>query len=423
MNRESSLLKLLVYITVFGNIIRIPGIKIFGLVLTLFRVLLPIIIVLCILKLKNSYEKRLVNTPGVVLLLTVVIWIAWGVLLLLISPYTNYHSGLKEMESLISGICVLLAVFLLKSNDSFDVICSTLKNCIVVLSTLGIFELITGIHLTTSRFVSTDYDSSSLVSLANTNVHLASGVFYNENDYSAFLAIFALALLYGNNTFKKKIVSMLSLLFVIIVLVINDANICLFSLGVGLLTLLLVRYNVGRLIYILIRKYPWALFLLLWAIILLINRFDVQFENYTLGFGSLSERLKIYGDLLDSIVYTKGFGVGPNGLKSYFDSVYHNSYLVDPHNYWLEILAKYGVVVFALFIISLTSLIFSSYKYQKNLIQVSLAIAMFADFVFACLAPSSFMGNNYQWILISLIVIVCSQRRESEIMTKQITLL
>ena len=140
-----------------------------------------------------------------------------------------------------------------------------------------------------------------------------------------------------------------------------------------------------------------------------------QLENaITNGSGSLFNRIAIYFDAIEVTLQTCGLGIGPGSFTKYFQTHPHRSPLVDPHNWWIEILAQYGILVFLAytgsFLYLLKHLITAFFRTRNT--EFSIMAAVFCSFAVSCVAPSSFLGHNYQWAIAAIAVSMLSFEKE-----------
>ncbi len=150
------------------------------------------------------------------------------------------------------------------------------------------------------------------------------------------------------------------------------------------------------------------------------NVLHEQMKGFRLGYGSLLRRVTIYIDSIKAAANTLFIGIGPAGFEEYFTAHPSASGLKNPHNFYLEVLVQYGLIIAALFVtglIRLLSSIVSMYKMASNKDDKSRYLALFEIFVvyaMVCIASSSFIGYLYQWILLGVGATVVSGRITEE---------
>lgn len=345
-----------------------------------------------------------INRRPAFLLLTLAFWIAWGAFSIPLSPYCDVKSGLKALVSLSYGF-MLICCYLHEADEvPIGHVLIAARNSVVFLVIMGAFEIASGYHLSVSRLADAAEGSGTAITIIKTNVHLAMGTFYNENDYSAFLAIF-LPTVFCIKGEEKARIHPFSLGFVavaVLIMMINDANIAAACAMIGCAYYLAKNTRLTRPVFLLL------LFLsgiILVGLSLVFHRMFLtllaQIDNSRQGFGSLNARISIYRDSLISVGNTYGLGVGAGAFSEYIASTNPNSAVVNPHCWWLEILSCYGVPVFALYCINYFGMLHTLLKIRKAKPSPNLDIVTgcFLAFIAGCMVSSSFLGYAYQWLL------------------------
>ena len=115
------------------------------------------------------------------------------------------------------------------------------------------------------------------------------------------------------------------------------------------------------------------------------------------------------------LVSTSGFGVGGGNFAPTLDATLQYSHLftsgiIDPHNWWIEILSEYGIVMFCLYF----GFLFFLYLRHRAAIRARfhpvlhhLPLFLLA-FLLAGVGPSSFVNLSWQWLYVAIIVIASS---------------
>ena len=116
----------------------------------------------------------------------------------------------------------------------------------------------------------------------------------------------------------------------------------------------------------------------------------------------------MYKDSLQAAFDTFFIGTGSASFSNYFISHTSVSGLVNPHNLYLEVLVEYGLIIMISFAVGIFKLIIVIRKkllrnYDKSTRwRLISGCEMLVIYSIACLAPSSFLGYAWQWILITI---------------------
>ena len=323
----------------------------------------------------------------------------------MVSPYCELRSGMKELLSILWGLIYILELKCYTDQESLLYGIKAIKISVWLLCLLGVFEIVTGYHLNTSKLVNPQGEDVSFLRLAYASGHYASGVFFNVNDYCAFLAIFTpLFFWWKEDTPNKSIVNSLFLLLgVLFVMMENDANIAATATMLGVFTSLFTGKIHQR------SKHAWLVLLIpplaigaIFVIRKMIWILSVQELTKSQGIGSFYNRLAMYRDCLVALKKTHGFGVGPNGLTTFFTIHGRTSAEINPHSWWHELVAKYGIIVFVTYVVFFFSLLFKLFKgaVLRRIPVIRGIFGGFISFILACIAPSTFLGNVYHWIVL-----------------------
>lgn len=418
---------LFIFVSIFGYC-SIMDLRIAGVVLTYYRVTIPILFIYILGQetlrkepVINREEDRLAKYAYIVL----IFWLVYGFISLFVSPWTVLNRGLKELLSLSLGsMSVYISVYLYNQNKFYNMILAV-KISMVIVILIGYIEILTGWHLNTSMY------SEYIGKDAPDNVfYIATGIFYNPNDYCAFLSIFSPVFLYRKyDKWFINLFSYIMLFFIFLILLIDDAWICIIAISAGCaIYLVLSKANILEYIFtiasFLFARYFGKIIVDLNNIIMyklfgnetlfkhsitvsnIESTLNVQVENASQGQGSLYYRLNTYIEgMKEMVLQSKGLGLGPGSYQNYFaDIAVERDMMVNPHSFWIEILVQYGAIVFFLFVALMLLLIIKlCQQYLTNkAIENSLIIAIGICFALASFAPSTFLMNSYYWIIIGI---------------------
>lgn len=390
------------------------GIKIVGITLTTQRLVMPIILAYCFYIKKGIflYKKNSMLYQWIIFLL---LWITLGTVLMGICDYISIKSGIKEILSLVYGVLLLFMLsILIENKEELEFSFKVVRIMCIFFVLFGIIEILTGFHFVNSIYYDEEAIYLKYISRGlEIDNRMATGFFYGVNDFASFLGVFSVFLFVKNKTISDKILNLIVLTLLIIILVVNDANIVLTAVVLGEATyvyLNMIKSNLKKKIciafgVIMILSTVVCLYCTLGGKIALGDGVLAnQFENYQLNQGSLFARITIYKDAFEASLKNYFMGYGPASFMNYFSQNKSKSGLVNPHALVFEILFQYGGLVLLVFCGLVYALIKKNLVfYIKNrekeylIILISLIIYILVSF-----SPSSFLTYVYQWIPISL---------------------
>lgn len=345
---------------VFHDFFAIDSFKFFGLTFTFLRLvlLLSIPALICL-----HYEVRNDDIIGMFFCL----FIIYGL--------TRISGNYKQAFNL---FCPLLAFFILyKIIDEPQLLWKCVDYVAILFIffiLLGIFELITGHH-----FVVTYLDELSDHSF---NSHLAFGMYYNENDFSAFLTVTLFFLLLSS--FPKVVKLSFSMLFITILLI-NGSVICL----LGIASFLFISFVFYW------KRYRFVRLFLATMVIRLMSSSIVDLIKTS----SFSQRLYMYKygikNCLNHFMFGTGIGNYDKGLHAVgFVPVKYTS--TNPHNLFLELAGQFGFIWSLLLLLLLVVLII---KISTSDIPKKTIILGFLYIVpFVGLSSSTCLEKNYVYL-------------------------
>lgn len=406
-----SLKKFLIFLLVFTSLIPNIGINFstLGFYWTLYRIAI-VMGILMYLQMPKNKEKLISRSAYRRWIILLTGWILYGVILLLVSPYRAPHKGFVELISILGGlVCVFVLTSVLQDAWDLEQIISIVQCVFIALVVLGCFECVTGFHLPMSYF----YDSS-VTHLVDRQA--ATGFFYSENDFSSFLTCFVPIMLYRR---RKKIISIFSIAGLIYIDYINDANICLLAMivGIGYYFVFIKKYgkNGRRVVSGFLIIFCCSLIVDIWThlkdlsnVSSLLRTIYIQYSNVGLSQGSMYTRLVMYADSLKAALHTAFLGIGPASFSNYFYAHPSLSGLVNPHNLYLEMLVEYGIVITFFFIVGLIKMVHTlrmkAIACQNKNVRMKYVAGceMLVLYCIVCIAPSSFIGYVWQWIVLTI---------------------
>lgn len=287
---------------------------------------------------------------------------------------TRIEGNLKEAFAFYCPLVAFFVLYFVIDNKS------ELKRCIDFLALLliffcfvGLFEIITGIH-----FVSTHLE------LLEEKRIVACGMYYNENDFSAFLSVLVLFLLFSR---LKKLTKIIFTCIAFAIICVNQSIICI----LGLVSFALIAF--------VIRKRPNRIFRFIAVVILalllikpvtdLINSSSFWWRSYMYSIG--------IQNVLSHMLIGTGIGKYAEGMfeLGFDEKLYGAS--ADPHNLFYELAGTFGIIWSVLLILLLIKLLIWNLKRatnRENLFYFGLVyIIPFVGF-----ASSSCLEKNYIYL-------------------------
>lgn len=384
----------------------------FGFHWTLGRILFFISMIILICRARGRIYIRFQNSYWAKLL---VFWLLYGGILMILSQYSPLHNGFVELLAVFNGF---LCIYIIDQSNvtewDIDFIVTLIFWILLFYIVFGFFELFTGIHFPTSIYNDLEILQRDQSGIRNTRG--CTGPMYGENDFSAMLTCLLPIGLYKR---KWRPLFIISLIGVVIINQINDANICQLAIVIGGFFYLVCLAGLGKkngkiirlimlIVVVVIAIFAMLNFSRLARRISFFNVLKEQIKGYQLGYGSLLKRVILYIDSIKAAANTLFIGIGPAGFEEYFKAHPSASGLTNPHNLYLEVLVQYGIFITVFFVaglIRLLSSLISVYKRASNKDDKNRYLALseiFVVYAIVCVASSSFIGYSYQWILLGI---------------------
>ncbi|NMA65471.1 MAG: hypothetical protein GX957_04415 [Clostridiaceae bacterium] len=458
---ESALIIVCALLPIIGHI-SILEFSILGVTLTLYRVFIPLIFLslLCKRLADNTINiKSLYGRQYCKFVFALGFMFIYGLISLFISPMVDKRIGCLEIYNIGLGILSIAIIYEISlKKDGLIIYLKTLRVLVALSVLYGIFEIVTGYHLAFSRY--SDPTFLSISNLENKTINLATGLYYNENDFSTFIGLFSFLFLPHKN-YKTKINVMCIIIFmhIIIILSINDSWIVLIGVMLGLISyLVIMRAHIINWI-ISITIFFASSFGGTWIYIQVINLFntwkfrqkvnliisepatanlpatgektvipekktvisvDNVVNSQVMGAlhktGSLYYRLYTYlVSIKETIKQTYGLGFGPGSFSNFSKSLNTSKLLLNPHSLWIEIFTQYGMIVFFIFVAFLLDLFVKLYqelrKQEYTSQMVGMILALDITYVVVAFASSNWLNSPLIWLPIGLsLALICNSQ-------------
>lgn len=352
-------------------------------------------------------DRRLVidrSSESVKWLILISCWIIYGIVLMLISPYSDLHKGIVELIAIFNGgILIWLSSSVSVSKRMIDTTVNVISVIAMIFVLMGLVEIITGLHLSSSVVIDN-------VERADELKNTAMGLMYNPNDFSAFItALLPICML-------NKWIRWPYLAGIVVINTINDAKTCTLAIIIMFIYWLICfcggnvkRRLTGVMVAVIAIVTVYVVSMLMGTGLpgseAFITKMEWIINDAQNVRGSLFMRMGIYKDLLTAFVNTFGLGMGPASIAHYFEAHPSISTLVNPHSFLLEMLAEYGIFIFSWFVVRVLKIIRKAHQLfsidKENRKYYIAAGEMMVVYLIVSFAPSSFLGYSYQWLIIA----------------------
>ena len=284
----------------------------------------------------------------------------------------------------------------------------------IVLIPIGIWEVITGNHLTASGLYA---------EIRPDLIYAPTTVFYNQNDFATYIALTLPMLIASMRNYPKSANRILfALVFIagLFLLISTTSRSCLVALLLGL--------SFWFLFLLKLKGKCKTLAIATIMLVLIISAFPDQtmetIDIVTNQIHSLSslrsheddESIDIRQNLIRNALYftaeSAGVGVGAGNAEFYMErfKIYPVGYVTNVHNWWVEILLNYGVFIFAGYVILYVTILLNLWRAYKRVIDrtekmicEALLVGMVIFFV-ASVSSSSIIAFSPQWIFFGFIL-------------------
>lgn len=347
------------------------------------------------------------------------LWVTYAVISL--AWAASKADSIRHIAFLFMGISVIFfAVYYLRTREDLRRLYWIWVGVSLALVLLGFWEHLTGQHPPVSG-----YSEERLASLAPYVVaqvrKVPTGVFTNPNDYATFLALslpFLLGFIrYGSRKWVCLAAIGVALAsFYLIVTTGSRANLLAVLVEVTFLFLFLTKLSqkarlvlVGALaLGILFTLAPDPIQGIVQKVTEQLGSIPAQVEA---GTGSATVRLNLVRNGLDFVYRTAGLGVGAGNAEYWMAnfSRYDTAGILNPHNWWLEILINYGLFIFFGYVamyLGLLRRLWRDWRMSKDRAERMTAEALLValvGFTVASVSSSSIMAFHPKWLFFAFV--------------------
>jgi len=327
----------------------------------------------------------------------------------------DYYSWFKAIFFIGSGFfCIIILSNYINNKKDFIKIFTILLFMIVMHNAIGWYELITGVYKFTDLSRIDKYNQFSW----NAAARIPVSMFNNPNDYATLL-VFGVFIAYINfeNTKSSFIKLLAGVTITSSVLLIFKSNSRANMLGliIGVIVLIYMKYFKRSrirtlLMFVALPVFSVTFFKKLEPLYMVLSN-KLQF-NFSDSGGSDVIRLNLIKNGLLFLKETAGFGVGAGNIEHWMATkkLYYVGKITNMHNWWMEILVGYGIIVFILYLLVYIRMAKNLYSTvlkanDKFVRTVSLGLlCIMASFIISSLSSSSNITSEWLWLFWGIVI-------------------
>ncbi len=402
----------------FGN--HLLSFEIFGIVLFGFRLLFIGLCGYLIFRRDNICFKDYSESALFVRL--AILWLLWGLCALLWALLIwqfDPAPGLLELAALFVGLAspVLMINLTLRTNGGLDFLRWGWVLSFICTAVIAFWEISSGKHLA-GYGVNVLPESLLKITVFST--------FENPNNYGAFLALCFPFLIWSFRLARgvKKILLFLSLAILVFLMIQTMGRLA--EIALLLEITLFIAFNPKNVKYF-VPSLAVAIcfFFFVGAFGLRDNSALMKFASLPLEFesgGSANIRTNLVLNGISFLSRSDGMGVGPANYEQAIERVGFKAAptenIKNPHNFWIEILSQYGVVVFIFFIAWLFQIVircwrahgsFLGTQYRHVKLETETVLIGLAGYALAACENSSYIPQQINWIFLASVLAITVQ--------------
>lgn len=381
--------------------------------LSLYRIcllLLAFILFLEYLKTNKKISLRIKNDQSIIIRFYF-FWFIYS--LFSIGWVKDYHSWFRAIFFMGSAfLCIWVLSSYVKEEKNFKSIFMIIFAMIILHNCIGWHELLTGKYMFADlaridRHSQFGYNPAARVPVS---------MFGNTNDYATFLVIgifITYIVLLNSNNKSIKALSVITILSSIFLIFRTGSRANLLGLIVGLIVLVYMKYfkKISIKTLFIILGIPIVILLNPTFIenifMSLSNELQFSFDG-----GSDYVRLNLIRNGLHFLKETIGFGTGAGNIEYWMatEKLYNVGTIENIHNWWMEILVGYGVIVFigyVLIYVKMAKRLYHSYLNNNNIFikNTSLGLlSIMAAFVVTSISSSSNIPTEWLWVFWGIVI-------------------
>ncbi len=259
--------------------------------------------------------------------------------------------------------------------------------------------------------------SSNLFNAPAYRRHIPTSFYHNQNDFATYLALsipFLISYIKYKISFFKRAsgVALLALALLIMLVISSRANLIALLIGLIFWFIFLLdireKYKALALSFVavifVLLVYPESLAGIMQNAISGLKFFVAEAKD-----SSTLVRLNLIKNSLLFLINSYGFGVGAGNAEYYMANFaqFYVGRLTNVHNWWVEIVTNYGLIIFSGYVMFYLSLCWNLYltflktvQKEERAICEALLVGL-VIFIFGSFSPSSVIAFIPQWLLIA----------------------
>ncbi|MCK4352704.1 O-antigen ligase family protein [candidate division WOR-3 bacterium] len=344
-------------------------------------------------------------------LLFLVVWLSWAILSFVWAQ--SKFDAIRHIVFLSFGIFIIFfSIYCFHKEKDIKSLFYFWISMTILLIGIGIFENLTMIHLPSSGIT----EKCGYFGLMK---RVPTAVFRNPNDYATFLCL-TFPFLYGfakyikNHSLKFIGFMLLGISLYLIVSTRSRANII--ALFIEIIVIFLLLSKTSKVKFVLIAG---TIFLCLLILPQIRNFYHLMISQITSlkYLGPSSIRVNLIKNGWSFLVNSAFLGVGAGNVEWYManKAIYETFGDLNIHNWWMEILVNYGVIIFTLYVVFYINILVNLFAILRNTknnwikIVAEICFISLIGFPLSSISSSSIMAIKPIWLLFAtaLCVVNC----------------
>ena len=202
----------------------------------------------------------------------------------------------------------------------------------------------------------------------------------------------------------------------VVLLYLTNSRSSLLGLVIGTVFLLIISVR---------KKSVWRLVIALFGVLLLVVIFKpdlmsnvvhkvdaVLTFDFSKQSGSEFVRINLIRNGFEFLITTFGFGTGAGNIEYWMEryAVYNVSAVYNIHNWWMEVLVGYGLIIFVgffIFYVNLMRIMWKRFKKSQDRIEAVLSagiLGIMAAYIVGGISSSSNMNAEWLWVFWAIVI-------------------